>query len=91
MDPIIENLGYFFGSMVTLIIGYWRFGRRDKAEIEELRKENSDLRRAKYICENKRRNLKDAFDIVYNQYEQDFKNNPDTISMLRDLKKLVDD
>lgn len=89
LAPTIENLGYFFGSIVTLIIGYWRFGRKDKKEIEELRQENSELRKAKYICENKRQNLKDAFELAYKEYSE--KLDRKEMGMLESIRDIIND
>lgn len=89
IQPLIDFLQYSIGAIVALVIGYWRFAKGDRKQITELKLEIRALTKEKYICNNKRANLQNAYDMAFNHYENVL--TPQQMGMLKDIRKLIHD
>ena len=75
--------------MVALYLGYLQFGKKHKDTIK-LRIENAELRKQKYRLSNQKKNIQDAFKIVFEQYEKEWAKDPQQMGMLKGIKELID-
>lgn len=87
-DGIIRLAGIVIGSLGAVAVAKIQFNGKSK-QIKEYEAEKKEL--LKRIDELKKdqehfNEIKKLFDIIYNQYRIEFKNNPEQLSMLRDLK-----
>ena len=77
------------GFIATVLLGWWRFVLPKKnVDIEGVKIENRILKEKVYSCEDDKREFLAAFNLAYNQYEMNLTN--DQMSMLRDLKRMLD-
>jgi hypothetical protein len=90
MGEWIRLIEILFGGIVALYVGYLQFGKKDKGIIK-LRIENEELRKQKYILLNQKKNVQDAFKIVFEQYEKEWLKDPQQMGMLKGIKELIDE
>jgi|14_taG_2_1085336.scaffolds.fasta_scaffold16697_3 endonuclease III len=90
-EQTIRLVEILFGGLVALYIGYLQFGRNSNKTTTALKSQIQQLKKEKYLCENKRKNLQDAFKIVYEQYEKEWEQDPKQMGMLKGLKELIYD
>jgi len=90
MGEWIRLIEILFGGVVALYVGYLQFGKKDKGIIK-LRIENAELRKQKYILSNQKKNVQDAFKIVFEQYEKEWSKDPQQMGMLKGIKELIDE
>ena len=76
-------LGAVAGIIVAVIQTKSKAKQQESLVISELRHELDDLK-------SRFDSLKVAFSIVFDQYERDFINSPEKLSMLKDLKKIFE-
>ena len=89
-EKFIRLIEILFGGIVALYIGYLQFGKKHK-DIIKLRIENAELRKQKYKLSNQKKNVQDAFKIVYEQYEKEWQKDPQQLGMLKGIKELIDE
>jgi len=87
-DGIIRLAGIVMGSLGAVAVAKIQFSDKSKqlkeyeAEKKELLKQVIELKKDKEHFNE----IRVAFEIIYNQYRIEFKDNPEQLSMLRDLK-----
>ena len=82
-----ENLygliGVLIGSVSGIIIAYIKLNQRETETIHNLRDEVNSLK-------NRFDRLRTGFELVFDEYERTFKDEPERMSMLRDLRKVFE-
>ena len=95
--PLFSLIGVIFGGIVSFFIAFMGF--KTKANTQDVSfwkkkcgflAEDLILEKSRRIgSENKIANIKAAFKIVFNKYEKEFKDDPERMSMLKDLKDIL--
>ena len=82
-----ENLygliGVLIGSVSGIIIAYIKLNQRETETIHNLRDEVNSLK-------NRFDRLRTGFELVFDEYERTFKDEPERMSMLRDLRRVFE-
>ena len=82
-----ENLyglfGILIGSVSGIVIAWIKLNSKETETIHNLRDEVNHLK-------NRFDTLRTGFELVFDEYERNFKSEPEKMAMLRDLRKVFD-
>lgn len=82
-NEIYGLIGILIGAISGVIITWIRVNGIEKDSTKKLKMEVDNIKIKMEV-------LKSGFSLIYNQYEQDYHDNPEKISMLKDFKRLID-
>lgn len=80
-DNVYTMLGIVSGSIAGIVIAYLKLSNTKNSELQLLRDEIKDLH-------NKIDRWRTNFELVFDQYERAFEEDPKQLEMLRDLRRV---
>lgn len=82
-NEIYGLIGILIGAVSGVVITWIRVNGIEKDSTKRLKREIEEIKIKMEV-------LKVGFSIIYDQYERDFHDSPEKISMLKDFKRLID-
>ena len=83
MHEAASLVGIIVGAISGVIVAYLKANNKETVEVNKLKTKISDL-------EHRLDTLKTGFQLVFDQYERDFAEQPEKMAMLRDLRKVFE-